>query len=157
MTLVDISKLTFEPFFDTETGETIDYISAQDLWRAPKIDPVNHAEWIVKTASSYAAPNSFYVSNVCSHCGTLDHCDLVPIDLWESGYKNRYKPDLNPFCRKCGYKMDLRELYEQYKLRWCADRGYSLEEVDHEHGINGECYVCFTEWYNNEYLESRGE
>lgn len=155
MTLVDISKLTFEPFFDTETGETIDYISAQDLWRAPKIDPVNHAEWVMTTRNMYTKPDKLLIWHNCSHCGQQERVDIIPIKMWELGYKNEYHPELSPFCRKCGYKMDLRELYEQYKLRWCADRGYSLEEVDHEHGINGECYACFTEWYNNEYMESR--
>jgi hypothetical protein len=25
--------------------------------------------------------------------------------------------------------------------------------MNEEVGINGECYACFDEWYNNEYME----
>lgn len=47
--------------------------------------------------------------------------------------------------------------YEIYKRDWCDARGYKLEDMDEEVGINGECYACFDEWYNDEYAESRGE
>lgn len=47
--------------------------------------------------------------------------------------------------------------YEIYKRDWCDARGYRLEDMDEEVGINGECYACFDEWYNNEYAELRGE
>lgn len=42
--------------------------------------------------------------------------------------------------------------YTKYKREWCEARGYKLDEVDEEVGINGECYVCIDEWYNNEWL-----
>lgn len=50
----------------------------------------------------------------------------------------------------------LKELYEEYKQEWCETRGYILAEIDETVGINGECYVCFDEWYNNEYKENGG-
>jgi hypothetical protein len=49
------------------------------------------------------------------------------------------------------------ELYQEYKHEWCAARGYKLEDMDEEIGINGECYACFDEWYDNEYAEMKGE
>ena len=45
------------------------------------------------------------------------------------------------------------KLYEQYKLEWCKARGYKLEDMDEEVGINGECYACFDEWYHNEFAK----
>ena len=55
------------------------------------------------------------------------------------------------------YKIEaLSELYEEYKQEWCETRGYILAEIDDSVGINGECYVCFDEWYNNEYKENGG-
>ena len=62
------------------------------------------------------------------------------------GKKDRFVPYVN-----------LRELYEQYKRDWCDARGYKLEDMDEEIGINGECYACFDEWYNNEYREIGGK
>lgn len=53
--------------------------------------------------------------------------------------------------------MSLYELYEKYKRDWCEARGYKLEDVDEHVGINGECYACFYEWYDNEYQEMKGE
>lgn len=49
------------------------------------------------------------------------------------------------------------KLYQQYKSDWCEARGYNLCDIDEEVGINGECYACFEEWYQNEYMGSRGE
>ena len=48
-------------------------------------------------------------------------------------------------------------LYESYKREWCEARGYYLEDMDEEEGINGECYACFDEWYANEYAQLKGE
>lgn len=147
MTLIDISKLNFEPFL-TEDGETVDYISAEELYKAPKVDPVNHAEWAIETRGSYSESDKMFVYLKCSHCGEHEHTDIIPKNLWEMGYKDQYKPKGYPYCRNCGCKMDLRD--------WCEARGYILEDMHETKGVNGECYACFTEWYNNEYLESRG-
>ena len=49
------------------------------------------------------------------------------------------------------------EIYQQYKEDWGAIRGYRLYEVDEEIGINGECYSCFDEWYNNDYQQMKGQ
>ena len=51
----------------------------------------------------------------------------------------------------------LRPTYELYKRNWCDTRGYILEDMNEDVGINGECYACFDEWYNNEYREMKGE
>lgn len=53
-------------------------------------------------------------------------------------------------------KEALNELYEEYKSYWCEVRGYNLEDLDEEVGINGECYACFDEWYDNEYKQNGG-
>jgi hypothetical protein len=49
------------------------------------------------------------------------------------------------------------KMYEFYKRSWCKDRGYDLEAMDEEVGINGECYACFDEWYSNEFARTKGE
>lgn len=49
------------------------------------------------------------------------------------------------------------EMYDLYKRAWCESRGYDLETIDEEVGINGECYACFDEWYANEYAKMMEE
>lgn len=105
MILVDITKLDYEPFCD-ENGETIDYISSEALYDEPRVDPVNHAEWVVTYRKSYSDPNKTHVVSNCSHCNQLEHVDIVPTDLWESGYKDKYNPENSNYCRNCGYKMN---------------------------------------------------
>jgi hypothetical protein len=156
MKLIDIEKLEYEPFM-MESGETVDYISAEAIRKTPVIDPVNHAEWVMTTRDMITDPGKLLINHNCSHCGQLEHVDIVPVVWWEAGYKEEYKPKLSNYCRDCGYRMDLRDLYEQYKRDWCAARGCVLEDTDKLTSVNGEIYACFTEWYNNEYLESRGE
>lgn len=157
MTLVDIEKLEYEPFIieDGNNSEVVDYISSENLWKARKVDPVNHAEWVVENRKFY--DGDIYIKHLCSHCGEMGAIKKFTSDEWESYYKDKYSPKLSNYCPNCGYKMDLRELYEQYKRDWCSARGYTLEDMDEEVGINGECYACFDEWYVDEYLESRGE
>ena len=46
-----------------------------------------------------------------------------------------------------------RDLYWQYVEDWCNQRGYAAKDVDDEYGINGECYVCFEEFCDNEYFD----
>ena len=156
MTLIDIETLEYEPFM-LENGETVDYISSTELWKAPKIDPVNHAEWTFETLTFGHNPSTIYIQHNCSHCGRRGRTERFDVIDWEAYHKNRYKPVRPNFCPDCGYKMDLRDLYEQYKRDWCDARGYKLEDVDEEGGINGERYVSFHEWCSNEYRESRGE
>lgn len=120
-------------------------------------DPVGHAEWKLETVSFSHNPTKTYVHHECSNCCTRYRTEGFDTDAWEAYHKHHFNPKLPNFCPECGYKMDLRYLYEQYKYRWCANRGYILEDVDDSVGINGECYACFDEWYQNEYLESRGE
>lgn len=155
MKLVDIEKLEYEPFFNEETGETVDYISAEAIYKAPVIDPVNHAEWEMK--KTFHSNGDICIRHICSHCGELGTLKIFNAEAWDAYFKNNYVPTLRKYCHECGYKMDLHELYEQYKRDWCAARGCVLEDVDKLSSINGEIYACFTEWYNNEYMESRGE
>lgn len=76
---------------------------------------------------------------------TLEHRRHV--DSYKRGFADSYYFDEQ-------YRKEaLGELYEEYKQSWCEIRGYTVDEVNEEVGINGECYVCFDEWYNNEYLE----
>lgn len=49
------------------------------------------------------------------------------------------------------------KMYESYKRSWCKARGYDLEAMDEEVGINGECYACFDEWYANEFAKMMEE
>ena len=46
-----------------------------------------------------------------------------------------------------------RDLYWQYVEDWCNQRGYAAKDMDDEYGINGECYVCFEEFCDNEYFD----
>ena len=117
MHLIDIEKLDYEPFVfeDSENLEMVEYISKDNLLKAPKVDPVNHAEWVRTATPMVTQVNRTMIRYNCSHCGQSDASDIIPTDLWEADYKNTYKANLSPFCRRCGYKMDLRELYEQYK------------------------------------------
>lgn len=46
-----------------------------------------------------------------------------------------------------------RNLYNLYIEDWCNSRGYASKDIDVEYGINGECYVCFEEFCDNEYLD----
>lgn len=159
MTLIDIEKLEYEPFNVGEEGDAklVNYISEEAIRNAPKVDPVNHAEWVMETHPMITKPNDTYIRFTCSHCGRLGVTNIIPTTLWDQYYKGVYETEHDPFCRKCGYKMDLRELYDKYRLDWCNARGYILEAVEQYGGANGECYACFDEWYNNEYRESRGE
>lgn len=50
-----------------------------------------------------------------------------------------------------GYKKLIQEAYKKYVKNWCEARGYSLEDIDLETGINGECYVCINEFEQNEF------
>ena len=43
-----------------------------------------------------------------------------------------------------------RLLYKIYKMQWCEEHHCNLEDVDEEIGINGECYVCYDEFIDNE-------
>ena len=159
MKLVDIEKLEYETFM-MESGEFVDYISANELWAAPKVDPVNHAKWVLTPRRLVSDPDEMFIEHECSHCGYVGKRNLVHVLLWNTSYQSTYKPELNNYCGNCGYKMDLDEIEEQYKTyksNWCVARGYILEAVEEKGGINGECYACFDEWYDNEYQESRGE
>lgn len=45
--------------------------------------------------------------------------------------------------------------YELYKIDWCEQRNISLKDAiaNKENGINGEMYVCFDEFMDNEYQD----
>lgn len=43
-----------------------------------------------------------------------------------------------------------RLLYKIYKMQWCEEHHCNLEDVDEEIGVNGECYVSYDEFVDNE-------
>lgn len=45
----------------------------------------------------------------------------------------------------------VEDSYEIYKNNWCEERGYDIAQIDEEYGINGECYVCLSEFETNEF------
>ena len=49
---------------------------------------------------------------------------------------------------------DVRELfYMLYQISWVTSRSYSMNDYDEELGFNGECWVCFDEFCQNELLD----
>ena len=52
-----------------------------------------------------------------------------------------------------GFKEILKNAYEKYVNDWCETRGYALETVDPEIGVNGECYACINEFEQNEFQD----
>lgn len=105
MYLVDIENLEYDTFME-ENGSFTDYISRENLHKAPQVDPVNHAKWIVKVRGSCCTSNKLHVSSYCSHCAEFGSVDIIPEDLWLAGYKDTYNPERHKYCRECGYKMD---------------------------------------------------
>lgn len=120
------------------------------------IQKIRHAEWITDTITYSVRPSTIYVRKMCTGCCHKICHDAFEVDEWEKYKKDNWNPETSRYCPNCGAKMDLRELYEQYKLDWCEARGYILDDIDESVGINGECYACFDEWYKNEYLEAWG-
>lgn len=43
--------------------------------------------------------------------------------------------------------------YGLYQMDWCADRMIDIQQLDYEHGVKGEIFVCFEEFKRNEFLE----
>lgn len=46
-----------------------------------------------------------------------------------------------------------RKVYPLYIADWCRIRGYNLDDRDEENGFNGEDFVCFEEFMDNEFLD----
>ena len=51
------------------------------------------------------------------------------------------------------YKKMVNNAYNKYIKDWCGLRGYTPSNVDPEIGINGECYVCISEFERNEFQD----
>ena len=51
------------------------------------------------------------------------------------------------------YKKMVNDAYKKYVKEWCESRGYNPADVDPETGINGECYVCISEFERNEFQD----
>ena len=49
------------------------------------------------------------------------------------------------------YKTMVNNAYNKYIIDWCEVRGCRPSHVDPEIGINGECYVCISEFERNEF------
>ena len=47
----------------------------------------------------------------------------------------------------------LESAYKQYIEDWCAARGYKVEDWDYSNGFNGESFVSFAEFCDNEFKE----
>lgn len=94
----------------------------------------------------------------CAECGTKfieeADCDVPGVQgqlITSSGNYIKIIDSTEPhYCTDCARMRIVKLMYETYKIRWCEDRGYNISDVNEEVGINGECYVCFDEWYNNE-------
>lgn len=106
------------------------------------------------------------VKDYCQSCSEFSPDVEMPVTLYSNGETYMTTGDTIIRCehrrhcehvkRQCCVKEEyLRGLYEKYKHDWCDARGYKLEEMDEEFGINGECYACFEEWYWNEYHQEK--
>ncbi len=80
---------------------------------------------------------------------TCDRCNTEEINM----KLFKFEGDNEQLCENCVNSQIQSDLYEAYKEDWCKIRGYKLEDVDEEIGINGECYVCFEEFLDNEYRD----
>ena len=47
----------------------------------------------------------------------------------------------------------LESAYKQYIENWCASRGYKVEDWNSSNGFNGESFVSFAEFCDNEFKE----
>ena len=47
----------------------------------------------------------------------------------------------------------LESAYKQYIENWCASRGYKVEDWNSSNGFNGEYFVSFSEFCDNEFKE----
>lgn len=54
-----------------------------------------------------------------------------------------------------GYLEDFTadDAYKDYCYDWCKDRGYDYYSFDEELGQNGECYSCYDEFIDNDFLD----
>lgn len=50
-------------------------------------------------------------------------------------------------------KKVMRKAYALYVADWCKERGCRPKDVDPETGFGGECYVCFEEFLDYEWLD----
>lgn len=47
----------------------------------------------------------------------------------------------------------LESAYKQYIENWCASRGYKVEDLNSSNGFNGESFVSFSEFCDNEFKD----
>jgi ribosomal protein L33 len=108
MFLIDIENLDYEMFnFGDDTEPVIvNYISEENLRKAPRVDPISHAGVIIEIHRSFSTPEKLHVTGYCSNCNEIVSVDMVPEDLWEAGYKDTYKPNNRKYCSNCGHKLD---------------------------------------------------
>lgn len=98
---------------------------------------------------------------ICAECGKAfikdadyDTPGIQGCLVTSNGSYVRFIDSTEPqYCPDCTAMRLTKILYELYKQTWCAERGYDISDVSEETGINGECYACFDEWYNNEFHE----
>lgn len=80
---------------------------------------------------------------------TCDRCNKEEINM----QLFKIDGDNEQLCEDCVDSQIQSDLYKAYKEDWCKNKGYNLEDIDEETGINGECYVCFNEFLDNEYQD----
>jgi hypothetical protein len=51
------------------------------------------------------------------------------------------------------YNARLHHAYILYKLDWCKQRGYNLNDWDSEDGFHGESFVCLAEFEQSEFQD----
>lgn len=102
-----------------------------------------------------------WIADAIEHKDSYGHdCDLLEIMGLLTPEEEEYDSVLghltaeNVFNRINTHWAKMKQ-YEEYKREWCEARGYKLEDVDETTGVNGECYVCFDEWLNNEHAEKK--
>lgn len=75
----------------------------------------------------------------------------------EENYINEdeYLAYLEEVYNAIGYPEDYtpEEAYEDYCYDWCKERGYDYYTFDEELGQNGECYSCYDEFMENDFLD----
>ena len=125
-----------------------------------EIQYIRHASWVTDTVIFRTNPSTVYVHKRCSSCGHKISHTSFDVEEWEAYKKDHWNPETSKYCPKCGALMDADDPYAAYKkyIRdWCHSRGYVIDEVDEETGINGECQACYDEWYTNEWAAKKGE
>ena len=61
---------------------------------------------IVETQVFSHNPNKIYTICRCPHCGEIVRSQNFPRDMWNDYLKDKYDPDIYPYCHNCGGKLE---------------------------------------------------